>query len=85
MLPIVAQERLKWIRWRDFTTSTNNGKIEPFRAFSWQHETGTVKSSGDAAFYIFQKLMKGGERGHEERLEKGIRDHGRKNPVRFSR
>ena len=85
MLPLVAQERPKWIRWRISSSDTNNGKFESFRAFSWRHETDTVKSSGNAAFYISQNYREEVRKGHEERLEKGIRNHGRKNPVRKPR
>lgn len=54
MLPLVAQERPKWIAWRisPLTQITaNSSRSERFRGNTKQD---TVKSSGNAAFYIPQ-------------------------------
>lgn len=54
MLPLVAQERPKWIRWRispPTQITANSSRSERFRG---SHETDTVKGSGNAAFYIPQ-------------------------------
>ena len=84
MLPLVAQERPKRIRWRILPPAQITANSSRSERFCGDTKQDTVKGSGNAAFYIPQN-QRGGEKGHEERLEKSIRDHGRKNPVCLSR
>lgn len=75
MLLLLSQERPKVFMWGIYPPKQITANSSRSELFVATRKWYTVKSSGDAAFYIFPELLKGGERGHEKELEESIRDY----------